>query len=104
MLKLNVEETIAQKMKKKKMIIQVPVLSFSFPPNYSAELKMLKKEWDYWIFNCKLFNKKCWGFCFTVSIRSFKKSRFGIITHISKVRNGVSSDVMSEALSHFVTG
>lgn len=53
MLKLNVEETIAQKMKKKKMIIQVPVLSFSFPPNYSAELKMLKKEWDYWIFNCK---------------------------------------------------
>lgn len=31
MLKLNVEETIAQKMKKKKMIIQVPVLSFSFP-------------------------------------------------------------------------
>lgn len=44
MLKLNVEETIAQKMKKKKMIIQVPVLSFSLPPNYSAELKMLKKE------------------------------------------------------------
>lgn len=43
MLKLNVEETIAQKMKKKK-IIQVPVLSFSFPPNYSAELKMLKKR------------------------------------------------------------
>lgn len=53
MLKLNVEETIAQKMKKKKMIIQVPVLSFSLPPNYSAELKMLKKEWNYLTFNCK---------------------------------------------------
>lgn len=91
MLKLNVEETIAQKMKKKKMIIQVPVLSFSFPPNYSAELKMLKKRVRLLniYLTVKIFNKKCWGFCFTVSIRSFKKSRFGIITHISKVRNGV---------------
>lgn len=56
-LKENVEvecgRNYCSKNEKKKMIIQVPVLSFSLPPNYAAELKMLKKEWNYWTFNCK---------------------------------------------------
>lgn len=59
------------------------------PPNYSTKLfKMLKKIMK--LLDIQQYKN------FTVSIRSFKKSWFGIIIHISKVRKGVQD--LSEKL------
>lgn len=83
----NVEDTIAQTLIKKNdysiTFVQIPP-----PPNYSTKFKMLKKIMK--LLDIQQYKK------FTVSIRSFKKSWFGMIIHISKVRKGVQD--LSEKL------